>query len=209
MCVCPVCVSHALHMLLSTSGGSSGFLVLLTVPDAFTEERRASAASPFHLLLWGFCLWVLTWPCIILRGTCRLGLGTKSPTCHACALHCAPPAQHSLLSPGQCRADAAEPRLCLRKQWPQHPKIQDRTPASNTLQEKGSASKASPAAAGLCLPVSRFSWVWGCSCPVVPALGSAGLGAEWVAPSRHMEGNNPVRNACLSWLPDKGQSLSC
>lgn len=37
------------------------------------------------------------------------------------------------------------------------------------------------------------------------SLGSAGLGAEWVAPSRHMVGNNSARNASLSWLPDKGQ----
>lgn len=50
-----MCVSH---MLLS--GSASVFLILLAVPDAFTEEQRASAASPLHLHLWGFCLWVLS-----------------------------------------------------------------------------------------------------------------------------------------------------
>lgn len=51
-------VSHVSHML--RSGSASVFLILLAVPDAFTEEQKASAASPLHLHLWGFCLWVLS-----------------------------------------------------------------------------------------------------------------------------------------------------
>lgn len=76
-------------------------------------------------------------------------------------------------------------------------------------KRKGSAVKPSLASQGCISPASRLSWERGCSSPAVPALGSAGLGGERVTPSRHVVGNNPVRNACLSWLPDKGQGLSC
>lgn len=33
-----VCVSRVLHVLLSAPGSAPGFLILLTVPDAFSEE---------------------------------------------------------------------------------------------------------------------------------------------------------------------------